>query len=81
MYSSVTTNRVPTRYWKYWKGIEFQNWVSRLEKVLYLAKMYIRDWKSVAFLNGKEISSIWAELYWRQSTSLFMQCVELSFMI
>jgi len=24
-------------------------------------------------LNGKEISSIWAEFYWRQSTSLFMQ--------
>jgi len=22
-------NRVPTRYWKYWKSIEFQNWFSR----------------------------------------------------
>jgi len=25
-------------------------------------------------LNRKEISSIWAEFCWRQSTSLFMQC-------
>jgi len=25
-------------------------------------------------LNWKEIRSIWAEFYWRQSSSLFMQC-------
>ena len=34
-----------------------------LEKVLNFAKMYIRYWKSMKILNGKEISSIWAEFY------------------
>jgi len=29
-------SRVPTRYWKYWKGIEFYNWCSR-------------PWKSIEF--------------------------------
>ena len=35
--------------------------------------MYIRYWKSVEILNGKEIWGIWAEVYWRQSISLFTQ--------
>ena len=47
-----------------------------LEKLLNLAKMYIKYWKSMEILNGKAIRSIWAGFYWRQSTSLFMQCVK-----
>jgi len=35
-FSSGHMNRVPTRYWKYWKSIEFQNWFSR-------------PWKSIEF--------------------------------
>ena len=31
-------------------------------------------------LIGKEITSIWAEFYWRLSTSLFMQGTQLNFM-
>jgi len=38
-------------------------------------------WKSMEILNGKEIRSIWAKFYYKQSASLFMQCVKLSFMI
>ena len=44
----------------------------------------IRYWKCMEILNGKEISSIWAEFYWRQSISFLcsvLQCVKLSFMI
>ena len=74
-------SRVPTRHWKYWKSIELQIGVQDLEKVLNLAKMCIRYWKSVEVLYGKEISSIWAEFCWRQSNSIFMQCVKSSFMI
>jgi len=29
-------HRVPTRYWKYWKSIEFRNWFSK-------------PWKSIEF--------------------------------
>jgi len=28
----------------------------------------------MGILNRKEIWSVWAEFYWSQSTSLFMQC-------
>jgi len=66
------------------KVLNFKIGFQDLEKVLNFAKMYIRYWKSMDLLNGKEISSIWAEFYWRQSTSFLcsvMQCVKLSFMI
>ena len=46
--------------------------------------MYIKYWKSMEFLNGQKIISIWEECYRRQSSSLFMQCYvmcKLSFMI
>jgi len=43
-------------------------------KVLNLAKFYIKYWKNMEILNGKEIRSIWAEFSWRQSRWLFMQC-------
>jgi len=33
---TLLLNRVPTRYWKHWKSIEFQNWFSR-------------PWKSIEF--------------------------------
>jgi len=45
-----------------------------LEEVLNFAKMHIRYWKSMEILYGKEISSIRAEFYRRQSNSLFVQC-------
>ena len=44
-------------------------------------KMCNSYWKSMEILNGKEIRSIWAKFYYKQSASLFMQCVKLSFMI
>jgi len=55
------------------KVLNFKIGFQDLEKVLNFAKIYIRCWKNMEILNGK-ISSIWAEFYWRQSTSLFMQC-------
>jgi len=55
--------RVLTRYWKYWKVLNFKIGFQDLEKVLNFAKIYIRYWKSIEILNGKEISSIWAEFY------------------
>ena len=45
-----------------------------LEKYWIWPKRYIEYWKSMAIVNGKEISSIWAEFYWKWSTSLFIQC-------
>ena len=63
------------------KLLDFKTGFQYLEKVLNLAKMCIRYWKSVEVLYGKEISSIWAEFCWRQSNSIFMQCVKSSFMI
>jgi len=64
--------RVPTQDWK---SIEFQNWFSRPLKSIEFGQnvQYIRYWKSMEILNGKEIRSIWAEFNWRQSNSLFMQ--------
>jgi len=55
------------------KVLDFKIGFQDHEKVLNLAKMHIRYWKGMEILNGKEISSIWAEFYWRQNTSLFMQ--------
>jgi len=49
--------------------IVFQN----LEKVLNLAKIYIRYGKIMEIINGKESRSIWAKFYWKQSTSLLIQ--------
>ena len=63
------------------KVLNFKIGFQDIEKALNLAKMYIRYWISMEILNGKEIRSFWAELNWRQSTSLFMQYVKLSFMI
>jgi len=60
--------------------LNFEIGFQDLEKVLNFAKVYVMYWKSMESLNGKK-SSIWAEFCWRQSTSLFMQCVKLSFMI
>ena len=45
-----------------------------LEKVLNWAKMYIKYWQSMKIPNGNEIKSIWAEFYWRQSNTSFVQC-------
>jgi len=55
------------------KVLNFKIVFQDLEKILNLAKMCKKYWKSMEILNGKEIS-IWAEFYWRQSFSLFMQC-------
>ena len=52
------------------KVLNFKIGFQDLKKVLNLAKMYIRYWKSMEILNGKEIWSIWAEFYWRQKISL-----------
>ena len=63
------------------KVLNFKIGFQDLEKVLNLAKMYVRYWKSMQILNGKEIRSIWTYFHWRKSSSLFMQCVKLRFMI
>jgi len=55
------------------KVLNFKIGFQDLEKVLNLAKMYIGYWKSFEIPNRKEIWSIWAEFYWSQSNSLFMQ--------
>jgi len=63
------------------KVLNFKIGFQDLEKVLNFAKTYSRYWKSMEILNWEEIRSIWAYLYWRQSTSLFMLCVKFGFMI
>jgi len=50
------------------KVLNFKIGFQDLEKVLSLAKMYARYWKSMEILNRKEILNILAEFYWRQST-------------
>ena len=56
-----------------------------LEKVLNLAKMYIRYWKSMAILNSKKISEESEQNFTEGEALHFlcsvMQCVKLSFMI
>jgi len=52
------------------KVLNFKISFHDFEEVLNLAKMYIRYWKSMGILNGKETSSIWAEFSWRQNTSI-----------
>jgi len=50
-YHSVLV-RVPTRYWKYWKNIEFQNCFSRPWKSNEFGQNvhYRRYWKSMEIL-------------------------------
>ena len=72
--------RLPT-YWKYWKSIEFQNRFSRPWQSIQMAKICIKYCKSMEIIDGNEIWSIWAQFYWRQSSSLFMQCAKLNFML
>ena len=55
------------------KVLNFKIGFQDLEKILNLAKVYIKYWRSVEILNGKEIRNTWAEFYWRQSDSLSMQ--------
>jgi len=57
--------------------INFQD----LERVMKLAKIRVKHWKSMEIPNRKEIGSIWAEFHWRQSSTLFVQCAKLSIMI
>jgi len=64
---------------QYWKVLNFKIDFQDLKKVSNLAKIYIRYWKSMEILNGKEIWSIWTVFYWRQSTSLFMQMCKVEF--
>jgi len=54
--------------------MDFKIGFQDLEKVLKLAKICVKYWKTMEIQNWKEIWSIWAEFYWRQGTSLFMQC-------
>jgi len=74
--------KVPTQYWKV---LNFKIGFQDLEKVFNFATMYIMYWKSMEIWNYKEISSIWAEFYWRWKALHYfcsaVQCVKLSFMI
>jgi len=46
---------------RYFISIEFQIWFQDLEKVLNLAKMSPRYWKSMEIPNGKNIRSVWVK--------------------
>ena len=62
--------KVLTKYW-------ISKSVFNTLNVLKSAKICVTYWKSMEILNEKEIWSVWAEFYWRQSISSFMQCYAL----
>jgi len=74
---STAGNRVPQGVQSIEKVLHFKIGFQDLEKVLNFAKMYIRYWKSMGILYGKEISSIRAGFHCRHSTYYLcvVQCV------